>query len=113
VSVDKERVLDVPRDNCQFVNINVINIVDDVDASALRRIGWFHNPHIPLGLHSLQFRVVRVEVAEFIRQNIGVRHEIEGCSSELLLHLVKVVSHSVLASDLVGLGEMVNSLVFV
>lgn len=53
MTVDQEGVLDVARDNCQFVYIDIVDVVDNVNTATLRRIGWFDNPHITFGLHGL------------------------------------------------------------
>ena len=50
VSVYEQRVRYVFADDARFVDIYVVDVVDQVNAFALARVGWFHNPHILLAL---------------------------------------------------------------
>jgi hypothetical protein len=54
-----------------------------------------------------------VKVSELVRENVGVRDEVEVSLPELLLHADHVVTQAVLPSDLIALREMVNLLVLV
>jgi len=66
VSIDQQRVLNVARDNCQLVNIDVVDVIDDVNTTALRRVSRLDNPHIALWLSLAKFLVVGMEIMEFI-----------------------------------------------
>lgn len=50
---------------------------------------------------------------KLIRQNVGVRYEIELVSAETLLHLDIIEAESILASDFVTLWEVVDPLKFI
>jgi len=54
-----------------------------------------------------------VEIAELIRQDVGVRHEVEVLLAEAFLHPDYVVAQAVLPGDLVTRWEMVDFLVLV
>jgi len=61
----------------------------------------------------LKFLVMRVEIAELIWQDVGVRDEVEVLLAEAFLHSHYVVAQSVLSGDLVTRWEMIDFLVFV
>jgi len=54
-----------------------------------------------------------VEVMELIGQDVGVRDEIERCSTKSLLHFDIVIAKSVFSCDFITLREMVDSLEFI
>mmetsp|Transcript_9983 Transcript_9983/g.15087 ORF Transcript_9983/g.15087 Transcript_9983/m.15087 type:complete len:281 (+) Transcript_9983:1693-2535(+) len=110
VPVDQQGVRDVPRDDAQLVNVQVIDVVDYVDATASTRVAGLHDPNIAARVRLLQFLVVTKEVSVLIRQDVGIRHKIEGVPPELLLHLDVVEAEAVLASNLVGVREVVDAL---
>ena len=51
-----------------------------------------------------------VEVVELLGQNVGIRNEVKLLPSEPFLHLYVVVAKTVLASDLITLGEVIDPL---
>ena len=110
MTVDQERVGDVSRDDTSLVHIELIDVLDQVDAFALRGVGWFDDPYVPLWFCLLKFLVVCVELMEFVWKDIGVWYEIELGTSESLLHLDNIVTESILASDLIALREMIDPL---
>jgi hypothetical protein len=61
----------------------------------------------------LQFLIVVVEVAEFVREDVCVRREVERTLAVSFLHAHHVEAKAVLASDFVTLRELVDLLVFV
>lgn len=61
----------------------------------------------------LQLLVVIVEVSELVRQDIGVWAKVEGRLSKALLQSNDVEAESVLASDLIRLGEMIDLLILI
>ena len=71
-----------------------------------------YDPHVAL-LLGLETVEVRVEVGEFVRQNVGVRDDVEGLFAELLLHFDDVFAESILARQLGRHGKVVDLLVLV
>ena len=67
MTIDKEWVCDVFRNDAGFIHIYIINVINDVDTAALTGICRLNNPHIFLTLMLLQFLVVVVEIAKFVR----------------------------------------------
>lgn len=61
----------------------------------------------------LKFLVMRVEIAELIRQDVGVRHEVKVLLAKAFLHPHYVVAKSILPGDLVTRWEMVDFLILV
>ena len=84
-----------------------------MDALALRRVGWLHDPDISLGLSLLQLLVMGMEVVEFVWKDVGVWNEVKLTSAKSLLHLDVVVTKSVFSGDLIALREVVDFLVLV
>jgi hypothetical protein len=113
VPIDEERVCDVARDDRGIVHVYIIDIVDDVDALALAGVCWLDDPHVLLAVMLLKFLVVGVEITKLIRQDVGIRDEVEVGFPKFLLHADHVVAETILARDLVALGEVVDLLVLV
>lgn len=111
--VDQQRIRDVLADHAGFVHVHIVDVVDDVDAAALARVGWLDDPNILLRLVLLQLLVVVVEITEFLRENVGVGSKVERGFSELFLHSDDVEAETVLSSDLGRLRELVDLLVLV
>ena len=111
--VDEQRVGDVLGDHTSLVHIHVVNVVHDVDAATLTRIGWLHDPDVLFALMLLQLLIVVVKVAEFVRQDISVRAEIESTLAEALLQTHDVEAEAILTRNFVALREVVNLLVLV
>ena len=76
-------------------------------------VGWLNDPYVLFTLVLLQFLVMVVKVSELIGKNIGVWSEVKSLSPEFFLHPNNVETHSVLASDFVGLRKLVYLLIFV
>jgi len=66
----------------------------------LARVSRLDDPDILFALVLLQFLVVVVKVAEFIRQNVGVRSEVKSRLSESFLKAHNIEAETILASDL-------------
>ena len=113
VTVNKQGIGDVLGDYASFIDVHIIDVVDDVDAASLARIGGFHNPHILLRFVLLQLLIVVVKVTELVWQDVGVGAEVKCRLAEALLESDNVEAETVLAGDLVGLREVVNLLVFI
>ena len=71
----------------------------DVDTFALGRVLRLYDPHVALFLR-LETVEVRVEVGEFVRQNVRVRNDIKRLFAKLLLYFYDVFAEPVLASQL-------------
>ena len=110
VAVDQQRVADVPRDHRHLVVVQVVQVVDNVDATPSRGVGRLDDPRVSLGLSLLELDEVRVELIELARQHISVRDEVVLFAAELFLRLHKVEAEAVLPRDLVAHGEVVYSL---
>jgi hypothetical protein len=113
VSIDQQRVSDVPRDDRQVVNIHLGDIINDVNASATRRVRWLDDPEVSLGVLLFELLEVLVKVTELVWDDVSVGQEVEGLFAELVLHAVDVRRQFVFAGQLEALGEVVNFLVFV
>ena len=50
MTIDQQRVRDVARDHARVVNIQLIDILDDVNATTSRGVGRFNDPQIALRL---------------------------------------------------------------
>ena len=46
VAIDEEWVGDVARDDAELVDVEVVDVVDDVDASATTRVAGLHDPDV-------------------------------------------------------------------
>lgn len=113
MTIDKQRVRDVLRDNTSFVHVYIIDVVNNVDATALARIGGLHNPDVLLRLVLLQLLIVIVEVTELVRQDVRIRAEVKCLLAIALLQADNVKAETILASDLVRLREMIELLVLI
>ena len=66
VTVDQQRISDVARDDARFVDIELVEGLDDVDSTATRGVCGLHNPNVALRLSLPQLLVVRMEVVELL-----------------------------------------------
>lgn len=110
VSVDEERVRDVARNDRSVIDVELLERLNQVDATTARRVCWFDDPHVALRLRLAELQVVLMEVVELIGQDVGLGDEIELQAPEALLHLHVVVAQAVLARDLVALREVIDAL---
>lgn len=85
VSIDEQWICNVLRDDTRLVHIHIIDVIDDVDASALTGIRWFDNPNILFAFMLLQLLIMVVKVAELVWQDVGVGCEIECSFAKSLL----------------------------
>lgn len=113
MSVDQQGVGHVSRDDRGVVNIDIVDIIHDIDTLALTRVCRLNDPHVLLRVMLLQLLVVRVEVAEFVWEDIGIRDKIEVSLAILLLHSDHVVAEAIFPGDLIALGEMIDLLVLI
>jgi hypothetical protein len=110
MAIDKKGVGDIPWYDWSIINIHVIDIIHYVNPFALTRIRWFDYPHIFLRVMLLQFLIMRIKIAELIRQYVCIRYKIKWRLSEFLLHPHHIVAETVLPGDLIGLREVVDLL---
>ena len=113
VAVNQQRICDVLADNRGLIHVDVVDIVHNVDATALASVCWLHNPNVLLGLMLLELLVMIVEISELIRQDVRVWTEVKSILSESFLKSDNIEAKTVLASDFVTLGEMIDLLILV
>jgi hypothetical protein len=92
MAINQKWVRDVLADHRRLIHINVIYIVNDVNALTLAIVGRFDDPNVFLTLRLLQFLVMIVKVTKFFRQNVRIWHQIKLRFAILILH-----SHDVVA----------------
>jgi len=110
VRVDKQWVSDIPRDNRQLINVDLIDVIYDVDAFTLGRVSWLDNPHVLPLIMLFKFLEMGVEITELIRKDVSIRDEVILLFSEFLLHLNDIYTESVFSGDLIRLREMIDLL---
>ena len=113
VTVDQQRIGDVFTYDRGLIHVHVIYVIDKVDSSSLAGVGRLHDPHIFLTFVLLQFLVVVVEISELIRQDVGIRTEIESRFSEALLHAHNIEAKSIFSRNLITLREVIDFLVLI
>ena len=85
MAVDKQRVRDVLRDDTSLVYVDIVDVITDIDTTALAGIGWLDNPHIFLALMLFQLLIMVIEVSKLIWQDVGVWCKIECILAKSLL----------------------------
>lgn len=113
MTIDQKRVRYIARYNWKLINVNIVDIVYQLNSSALCRICGLNNPNILFGVMLLQLLVVFVKLSEFVWQNVGVGYKIEVLLAITLLHTDDVEAKSIFPGDLVRLWEVINLLVLV
>jgi len=88
--VDQQRIGDVSANNRQFINIYVIDVVNQHDASSLGSVGGLNNPNILFAIMLLQFLVVLIKFSKFIREDVSIWDKVKILLSESFLHSDKV-----------------------
>lgn len=48
VSVDEQGISNIPRDDRQLVNINIVDVINELDSSSLSGIGRLNDPNVLL-----------------------------------------------------------------
>lgn len=66
MAVNKQRICDVARNHGQLIYVYIVDIVNNLNASALSSICRLHDPNVLLAVVLLQLLVVLIELAEFI-----------------------------------------------
>ena len=113
MAIDEQRVGDVLADDTCLVNVDIVDVIHNINAFALARVGRFYNPNIFLALMLFQLLIVVVKVAKFFRQDISVWCQVESSLPILFLHTYQVEAKSIFFSHFITVGEMVNFLEFV
>lgn len=113
MSVYQKWVCNVLANYTCLVHINVINVINQINAFALTRVSRFYDPNVFLGLMLFQFLVMVIKVAKLVWKYVGVRDEVESCFTEFLLHANEIKAKTVLTGDLMTLREVVDLLVLV
>ena len=113
MAIDQEWVGNVFGDNTCFIDIDIVDIVDDIYAASLTCVGWLHNPNIFLAFMLLQFLVMVIKVTKLIGQDVCVWAEIKGRFAKALLQSHYIEAKAIFAGDFVRLGEMVNLLILI
>ena len=81
-----------------------------MDTTAATKICWLYNPNVLFGLSLRKSFVVGSELSQLVWQHVGIRGDIIGSFSVLILHLSDIGAEPVLAGDLVARGEVVDAL---
>jgi len=84
-----------------------------MNATAPRAVGRLYDPRVALGVVLLDLKKVRVELVEFVGQDVSVWNKIVLVGSKLFLSSDVVVAQSIFSRYFVTLREMVNPLVLV
>lgn len=113
MTVNKQWIGDVLGDYTRFIDIYIVDVVNDVYTSSLARIGGFDNPDVLLRFVLLQLLIMVVEVTKLIRQYVGIGAEVKCRLAKALLESDNVKAETILSGNLVRLREVVNLLVLV
>lgn len=113
MTIDQQWISNISTDNASFININIINIINNINTFSLRRIGWLHYPNILLWIMLLQLLIMSIEISELIWKDISIRYEVEVLLSKLFLHSYHIVTKSVFLCDFITLRKVINFLVFI
>jgi hypothetical protein len=110
VPIDQEGVSNVSTDDRCVIHVDIIDIIYNIDTFALRRVGWLHYPDILLGVMLFQLLIMRVEIAEFIREDVSIRHKIKVLLSKAFLHSHHIIAKPILSGDFIALRVVIDLL---
>ena len=113
MTIDQKRVCDVLGNVRGLVNVHIVDVVHEINTPSLASVSRLHNPNILLAFMLLQFLVMVVKVAKFVRQNVRVRAEVEGRLAEALLHAHHIEAESVFTGNFITLWEVVDLLILI
>jgi len=113
MTIYQQRIGDVSANNRQFINIHVVDVVNQHDASSLGSVGGLNNPNVLFAIMLLQFLVVLIEFSKFIREDVSIWYKVKMLFSKSFLHSDNIEAKSVLPGDLMTLREMINFLVLI
>jgi hypothetical protein len=110
MTVDQERIWNIPRNHTLLLHIDIVDLINDFDAFALTAIHRLDNPSVALWLCLLQLAEMRDKLWVFSRQNISVGNEVIFLVSEALLGLHIIVAKAVFARYFNRHWEVVDAL---
>ena len=113
MAVNEQWVRDILRNNTCLINVNVVYVVNDVDAAALAGVRWLDDPHILLALMLLELLIVVVKVAKLIWQDVSVWAEVKGTLAEPFLQPHDIEAKTVLSRNFITLREVIDLLVLI
>ena len=113
MAVNEQWVRDILRNNTCLINVNVVYVVNDVDAAALAGVRWLDDPHILLALMLLELLIVVVKVAKLIWQDVSVWAEVKCTLAEPFLQPHDVEAKAVLPRNFITLREVIDLLVLI
>ena len=113
VTINKQRISYVSANDRQFINIHIVNVVNKHDASSLGSIGRLNDPNVLFAIVLLQFLVVLVKFAKFIREDVRIWDKVEILFPISFLHSDKVEAQPILSSNLMTLWKMIDFLIFI
>lgn len=113
MAINKQWVRDILRNNAGLIHIHIVDIIHDVNTTALTGIGWLDNPYILLALVLLQFLIVVIEITEFIWQDVGIWTKVKRILAESFLKAYNIEAQTILPGDLVALRKVIDLLILV
>ena len=113
IAVNKQRVGYISGNNAQFVYIQVIDIVDDMDTSSSTRIAWLYDPDIAPWISLLQLLVMTQQISVLIWQDIGIWNEIESITTKFLLQFYVIEAKTIFSGNFIRVREVIDSLIFI
>jgi hypothetical protein len=113
VAIDEQRITDVPTNDGQLFYVQIVQILNDMNASSPGAVCWLNDPGVTLGVRLLDLQEMRVEFTKLVRQDVGVRNEVVLTCTKLLLRPDIVVTETIFAGDLITLRKMVDSLILI
>ena len=90
MAINKQWIGDVSANNRQFINVDIVNVVDQRNTSPLGSIGGLNDPNVLFTIVLFQFLVVLIEFPKFIGEDVSVWNKVEILLSKSFLHSDKV-----------------------
>jgi hypothetical protein len=90
-----------------------MDAVCDINSFSLAGTVGLANPQILVRSFFLQFVEMHIKIVEFVRENIGIRNDIERSMAEFFLHVDDIFTQAVFPRDFVASREVVYFLVFI
>lgn len=113
MAINKQWVRDILRNNAGLIHIHIVDIIHDVNTTALAGIGWLDNPYILLALVLLQLLIVVIEITEFIWQDVGIWTKVKRILAESFLKAYNIEAQTILPGNLVALRKVIDLLILV
>lgn len=99
--IDQQWVRNILRNDGCLVHVDIVDVVNQIDAPALAIVSRLDDPDVLLALVLLELLVVIIKIAELFGKDVSVRGQVKSRLTELLLHTHYVVAHAVFAGNLV------------